>query len=196
MTRAEMRESLELLLPSWVLAQKAAANRQVIAVMRQRLAAGEQVARMYLLQLGMRVSATAIRTTLRRHGMGPTPRPTATTWRAFLLQQAAGILACDFFTVDTVWLRRLVRAECLDWLLIIGSSHLEQVLRIYFHHYNRHRPHRALGLEPPGPTAGLTLVGGARRVRVRRRDLLGGLLHEYRRAGCRTTSRSCAEAAS
>jgi hypothetical protein len=43
---AEMRESLALL-PSWVLAQKAAANRQLIAVMRQRLAAGEQVARMY-----------------------------------------------------------------------------------------------------------------------------------------------------
>jgi hypothetical protein len=46
MTRAEMRASLGLL-PSWVLAQKAAANRQVIAVMRQRLVAGEQVARMY-----------------------------------------------------------------------------------------------------------------------------------------------------
>jgi hypothetical protein len=46
MTPAEMRESLELL-PSWVLAHKAAANRQVIAVMRQRRAAGEQVARMY-----------------------------------------------------------------------------------------------------------------------------------------------------
>jgi hypothetical protein len=46
MTPDQMRASLELL-PSWVLAQKAAANRQVIAVMRQRLAAGEQVARMY-----------------------------------------------------------------------------------------------------------------------------------------------------
>jgi hypothetical protein len=46
MIRVQMRESLELL-PSWVLKQKAAANRQVIAVMRQRLAAGEQVARMY-----------------------------------------------------------------------------------------------------------------------------------------------------
>ena len=51
MTRAQMRESLELL-PSWVLEQKAAANRQVIAVMRQRLAAGEQVARIYQ-QLGL-----------------------------------------------------------------------------------------------------------------------------------------------
>jgi hypothetical protein len=46
MTRAEMRAGLDLL-PTWTLEQKAAANRQVIAVMRTRLAAGEQVARMY-----------------------------------------------------------------------------------------------------------------------------------------------------
>jgi hypothetical protein len=46
MTRSQMRASLERL-PSWALAQKAAANRQVVAVMRQQLAAGEQVARMY-----------------------------------------------------------------------------------------------------------------------------------------------------
>jgi len=49
-----------------------------------------------LLRLGVRVSATAIHTTLRRHRLDPTPRPTTTTWRAFLRQQAAGILACDF----------------------------------------------------------------------------------------------------
>jgi len=46
MTRAEMRAGLDML-PTWALEQKAAANRQVIAVMRQRLAAGEAVARMY-----------------------------------------------------------------------------------------------------------------------------------------------------
>jgi putative transposase len=226
-----------------------------------------------LLRLGVPVSATAIRTTLRRHGLDPAPRRTATSWRAFLHQQAAGILACDFFTVDTIWLRRLyvlffieldtrlvhvagvtanpdgawvtqqarnllqalegqgrrvrflirdrdgkfcrafddvfrsegadvvltpvqapnanacaerwirtIRAECLDWLLIVGRQHLERVLRVYVDHYNRHRPHRALGLRPPNPPAPLILVSRDQHGRVHRRDLLGGLLHEYQRA--------------
>ena len=43
---------------------------------------------------------------------------------------------------------RTVRTECLDWLLIVSRGHLEQVLRIHVRHYNEHRPHRALGLEP------------------------------------------------
>jgi putative transposase len=60
-----------------------------------------------LLRLGVRVSATAIRATLRRHGLDPAPRRATATWRAFLCQQAAGIVACDFFTVDTIWLSRL-----------------------------------------------------------------------------------------
>jgi hypothetical protein len=46
MTRAEMRAGLDLL-PTWALEQKAAANRQIVGVMRSRLAAGEEVARMY-----------------------------------------------------------------------------------------------------------------------------------------------------
>jgi hypothetical protein len=46
MTRAKMRAYLDLL-PTWTLEQKAAADRQLIAVMRQRLAAGEEVPRMY-----------------------------------------------------------------------------------------------------------------------------------------------------
>jgi putative transposase len=60
-----------------------------------------------LLRLGVQVSATAIRTTLRRHRLDPAPRRAATSWQAFLRRQAAGIVACDFFTVDTIWLRRL-----------------------------------------------------------------------------------------
>ena len=45
--------------------------------------------------------------TLRRHGLDPAPRRMATSWPVFLRQQASGFVACDFFTVDTVWLRRL-----------------------------------------------------------------------------------------
>ena len=226
-----------------------------------------------LQRLGTRVSATAIRATLRRHGLDPAPRPASTTWRAFLRQQAAEIVACDFFTVDTVWLRRLyvlffieldtrlvhlagvtanpdgawvtqqarnlllkfderrrrlgfvlrdrdakfsrsfddvfrsngaavlltpvqapnanafaerwirtARAECLDWLLIVGRGHLERVLRVYVDHYNGHRPHRALGLEPPDQPAGLDVICEGQRGEICRRDRLGGLLHEYRRA--------------
>jgi putative transposase len=41
------------------------------------------------------------------HGMDPAPRRAPTTWRSFLRRQATDILACDFFTVDTVWPRRL-----------------------------------------------------------------------------------------
>jgi len=225
-----------------------------------------------LQRLGVRVSATAIRTTLRQHGLDPAPRRATTTWRAFLRQQAAEIVACDFFTIDTIWLRRLyvlffieldtrrvhlagvtpnpnaawvtqqarnlllaleergrrtrflirdrdakfcrgfddvfgsegvqvlvtpvqapnanahaerwirtVRIECLDWLLIVGQGHLAQVLRAYVQHYNQHRPHRALGLEAPDPPTELNAAKD-RQGKVCRRDLLGGLLHEYRRA--------------
>jgi putative transposase len=224
-----------------------------------------------LRRLGTKVPASAIRATLRRHDLDPAPRRTGTSWRAFLRQQAAGIVACDFYTDDTIWLRRLhvlffidlgtrrvhlagvtahpegawvaqqarnlrlvlgergrqlrflvrdhdakftrafdgvfhsddadvlitpvqapnanayaerwirtVRAGCLDWLLITGRGHLEQVLRIYIEHYNGHRPHRALQLESPeAPTGPIVISDNPRR--VHRRDRLNGLLHEYHR---------------
>jgi len=78
------------------------------------------------------------------------------------------------------WIRT-VRAECLDWLRIIGQGHLDRILRVYVEHYNRHRPHRALRLEPPDP-ARPGIIAEDHSARVHRRDLLGGLLHEYRRA--------------
>ncbi|MGH9056325.1 MAG: hypothetical protein ACRDYY_10780 [Acidimicrobiales bacterium] len=43
---------------------------------------------------------------LKTHGIHPAPRRTSTTWRQFLRQKAAGIVGCDFFSVDTVSLRR------------------------------------------------------------------------------------------
>jgi putative transposase len=60
-----------------------------------------------LQKLGIKVSATAIRKLLARRGVGPAPRRGGTTWRQFLAQQASGMVACDFFTVETVWLKRI-----------------------------------------------------------------------------------------
>jgi putative transposase len=245
----------------------------IIRMARENPTWGYQRIKGELLQLGVQVSTTAIRTTLRRHRLDPAPRRAATSWQTFLRRQAAGIVACDFFTVDTIWLRRLyvlffiehqtrrvhlagvtgnpdgawvtqqarnlllvlgeqgrrvrfllrdrdatlsrsfddvfrseavhvlmasaralkanasaerwvrtVRAECLDWLLVLGRAHLEEILRVDAEHYNAHRPHRALRLEPPLQHAGLTAVGEDQPARVQRRDLLGGLIHEYRRA--------------
>jgi putative transposase len=68
----------------------------IIGLARENPRWGYQRIQGELQQLGVQVSATAIRTTLRRrHGLDPAPRRAPTTWRAFLRQQAAGIVACD-----------------------------------------------------------------------------------------------------
>jgi putative transposase len=220
-----------------------------------------------LLKLGVRVSPSTVRPLLLAAGLKPAPRGNGPSWREFLRQQAASVLACDFFTVETMTLRRYyvlffielgrrrvhlagctsnptgawvaqqarnlsfsgllertrflihdrdskfsaafgevfrsegiktiqtpirapqanayaerfvrtVRAECLDWLLILGSRHLEHVLRTYTTHYNAERPHRALAFAPP--EAGSTARPA--NTKIERHDLLGGLIHEYRAA--------------
>jgi putative transposase len=76
-----------------------------------------------------------------------------------------------------------VRRECLDRLLILGRRHLEGVVRVYAQHYNEHRPHRSLAQHPPlakpPPLRERTASVRLRLDRLRRRDQLGGLLHEY-----------------
>src|SRR6266498_3221158 len=219
--------------------------------------------------LGFTLSPSTVWNILRRHGIDPSPRRARLSWREFLRQQAAGIVECDFFTVDTIWLRRLyvfffielerrrvhiagisahpngawvtqqarkvlmtlknegkqprilirdrdvkltnafdaflrsegitvirtpiaapkakahaerwvgsVRRECLDRILIVSQAHLERVLRQYVAHHNTHRPHRALGQQPPLPRP-VPIPAPPNQARVRRRDRLGGLLHEY-----------------
>jgi putative transposase len=71
---------------------------------------------------------------------------------------------------------RSVRNECLDQLLIFGRRHLERVLRGYVAHFNAERPHRSLELVPP---AGSPRSRGSPSADIRRRDALGGLIHEY-----------------
>ena len=68
---------------------------------------GYQRIRGELLKLGHDVSATAIRTLLRRHGLPPAPRRAGLSWRAFLRAHAGAVLACDFLVVETVRLQTL-----------------------------------------------------------------------------------------
>jgi transposase InsO family protein len=221
-----------------------------------------------LRKLGLRLSPSTVRRLLLGNGLSPAPRRAGPSWRQFLRQQAATMLACDFFTVETLSLRRFyvlffielesrrvhlagcttnptgawvtqqarnlsftglfdrmrflihdrdskltasfdeifrsegirvihtpiqapqanayaerfvrtIRADCLDWLLILGRRHLERVLHIYTTHYNRERPHRGLALLPPdSPNANLPPSAGE----IKQRDRLGGLIHEYHRA--------------
>jgi putative transposase len=59
-----------------------------------------------LCRLGYRVGASTVWTILKGAGVDPAPTRSAATWRQFLRTQAKGVLAMDFFTVDTVLLRR------------------------------------------------------------------------------------------
>jgi len=81
------------------------------------------------------------------------------------------------------WIGSL-RRECLDRRLILGRRQLERVVRVYAQHYNGHRPHRSLGQRPPlakpPPIGEPALTNEPIPLdRLRRRDQLGGLLHEY-----------------
>jgi putative transposase len=60
-----------------------------------------------LRKLGIAVSATSVPSILANAGVPPAPQRDRQSWRSFLQSHADSILACDFFTVDTVWLRRL-----------------------------------------------------------------------------------------
>jgi transposase InsO family protein len=73
-----------------------------------------------------------------------------------------------------------IRRECLDRMLIFGERQLRHVLAEYERHYNTQRPRRALGQLPPMGDAAIerACVSGA----VRRTEILGGLINEYRHA--------------
>lgn len=70
-----------------------------------------------------------------------------------------------------------IRRELLDRILIINQRHAITVLHQYELHYNGHRPHRTLG--QAAPLRPLPRHAPTDIHNVRRRDLLGGLLHEY-----------------
>jgi putative transposase len=73
---------------------------------------------------------------------------------------------------------RTVRAECLDWMLVLSRRHLERVLRSYAAHYNGRRPHRGLELKTPDSRP-ISAPWPAEGARVRTCNILGGLIHDY-----------------
>jgi putative transposase len=156
-------------------------------------------------KLGVRVSATSVRTILRRHRLGPAPRRGGPAWAEFLRAQAAGTLACNFLTVETVGLTRLYVFFVIElehrrvhlagiiahptgaWVAQAARSLLmdldERIDQFWFliNHYNRARPHCGIDLDVPIPPADIppaTQPVG----RIERVDVLGGLIHEYRHA--------------
>ena len=73
-----------------------------------------------------------------------------------------------------------IRADCLDWLLILGFRHLDRVLRTYVEHHNRKRgASRTAALAPEGAA---TVEEVDIVLEMQRRDLLGRLIHKYKTA--------------
>jgi putative transposase len=79
----------------------------VLRLARENSCWGYERIRGEVKNLGYRVSGATIRRILKRAGLGPAPRRANDRWRDFIRAHAAGTLACDFFSVDTVMLRRL-----------------------------------------------------------------------------------------
>ena len=74
------------------------------------------------------------------------------------------------------WIRS-VREECLDKLLILGERHLHRVLTTYVDYYNHARPHQGIEQQLPVPLGRSMSRDGP----IERRDILGGVLHDYYR---------------
>ncbi len=74
------------------------------------------------------------------------------------------------------WIRS-VREECLDKVLILGERHLHRVVTAYVDYYNHARPHQGIEQQCPVPFQRSTARDGP----IERRDILGGVLHDYSR---------------
>ncbi len=78
-----------------------------------------------------------------------------------------------------------MRRECLDFMIPLNETHLRNIVREWVAHYNRSRPHAALGPGVPDPPPGIPVLIGNDRHRIAdgrqviSKPILGGLHHEY-----------------
>lgn len=117
----------------------------------------------------------------------------------FLIRDRAGQLTSSFDAVFTAAGTRILpsppqapranaicermigtlRRELLDRVLIVNEHHLRRVLTEYLRHYNAARPHRALGQLAPAQAHARPPQINLAEHRIRRKQVLGGLTHEY-----------------
>jgi hypothetical protein len=127
-----------------------------------------------LLVLGVKVAASTVWAILKDAGIGVV---------------LSGVRMPRMNSIMERWIQAC-RHELLDRTLIFNRAHLLQALREYEHHHNEHRPHRGIAnVRPlrslPEP---ITEPATLARLRIRRHDRLGGLLHEYDSAGSSTNT--------
>lgn len=72
---------------------------------------------------------------------------------------------------------KTLRHEVLDWTLVLGRRHLDRVLASYARHYNAERSHRGIELRVPEKQSHVEPVEIV--PKIKRRELLGGLIYEY-----------------
>ncbi len=122
------------------------------------------------------MGASTIARVLEAHGIKPAPRRASTTWRKFLGEQAAGIVACDFFSVDAISLRRLyllffIHHGAQQCSTATSGTTTSTVRTVLLHTLGSPRP--PTGKKPPMP---------AEITSIRRCEILGGLINEYHAA--------------
>jgi putative transposase len=138
---------------------------------RQQLreAVGYQEQYAYLLHDRDSIFSTEVDESIQRLGLRVLKSPPRTPKANSICERAIGTL----------------RRECLDWLIPLSEAHLRQTLKSWVAHYNRGRPHSALGPGVPDPPADLWAPLSKPRHRlgdfrsVHAKPILGGLHHEY-----------------
>jgi hypothetical protein len=128
-----------------------------------------------LYKLGYTVSATTIRSVLRRAHIPRAGPRSKLTWKQFIAAHAE-TLAPRANAHAERWIGSC-RRECLDWMLIASEDHLRRVLRQYQDHYNDERLHRSRDLRPPSGRGDPPETTGDT---INRHTRLGGLLSHYR----------------